>query len=330
MDVLQRIQERARAAAKTIILPEGDDPRILAAAKIVTEQHLARLIVMGDPERVAAAARAIGFDAGRIAVLDPMRYAEHEQFSQEYFALRKHKGITPEQAAQQMRDAVFCGAMLVKHGRADGFVAGATRPTADIAKAAMYCIGFAERVRTISSSFLISVPQCEFGVRGNFVFADCGIIPDPSPMQLANIAKAAADLFSLLVEETPRVALLSFSSLGSAEHPMVDKVRSALTIIRERYPELQADGELQLDAAIVPDIALKKAAQSPVAGKANVLIFPDLNAGNIGYKLVQRLAKAEVTGPMMAGLAKPCSDLSRGCTVEEVVNAVCTTAIRAG
>jgi len=329
MEVLQKIKDRARLAQKTIILSEGHDQRILDAAQIVTQEKLARIILLGQPDRLATAARAAGFDISQVTVLDPLNFPEHGQYSQEFYELRKHKGVTPEQAAEQMRDAVFCGAMLVRHGRADGFVAGATRTTADIVKAAMYCIGFGERVRTISSSFLVSVPQCDFGMQGNFIFADCGIIPDPSPMQLANIAKAAAELFELLVQETPRVALLSFSSLGSAEHPMVDKIRSAVKIVREKYPELQADGELQLDAAIVPDVALKKAPQSPVAGKANVLIFPDLNAGNIGYKLVQRLAKAEVTGPMMAGLAKPCSDLSRGCTVDEVVNAVCTTAIRA-
>jgi phosphate acetyltransferase len=218
--------------------------------------------------------------------------------------------------------------MMVRNGMADGFVAGASHTTASVAKTAIYCIGFGEEIRTLSSCFLVIVPECVYGEEGVFVFADCGIVPDPSPQQLVNIAKSAAELFTLLVEKEPRIALLSFSSKGSAKHRLVDKVVRAKEIILERYPELLIDGELQLDAAIVPEVARIKAPESKVAGSANVLIFPDLNSGNIGYKLVQRLAKAKVIGPMMVGLKKPCSDLSRGCTIDEIVNAVCTTAIR--
>ena len=217
---------------------------------------------------------------------------------------------------------------MVRNGDADGMVAGAITTTADVAKSAIYCIGFGEEVKTFSSCFLMRVPGNEYGESGVFVFADCGIIPDPKPAQLANIAKSSADLFQLLVGVEPRVALLSFSSLGSAEHPMVDKVINTKRIAKEKFPDLLIDGELQLDAAIVPEVAKIKAPDSDVAGRANVLIFPSLNAGNIAYKLVQRLAKAQVVGPMLTGFKKPCCDLSRGCTVDEIINAVCSTSLR--
>jgi phosphotransacetylase (EC 2.3.1.8) len=228
-----------------------------------------------------------------------------------------------------VKNPVTFAAMMVGNGSADGMVAGAVTTTADVAKAAIYCVGFGEKVRTISSCFLICVPDCQYGEAGTFIFSDCGVVPDPSPMQLANIAASAADLFRILVQKEPRVALLSFSTKGSASHEMVDKITRTREIIHEKFPDLIADGEFQLDAAIVPEVAKIKAPDSDVAGHANVLIFPDLNAGNICYKMAQRLAKAGVIGPILNGLKKPCSDLSRGCTVDEVVDAICTTAIRA-
>ncbi|MCK4993970.1 MAG: phosphate acetyltransferase [Candidatus Omnitrophica bacterium] len=328
MEILNKIRQRAKEAKKTIVLPEADDDRILQAAKIVVEEGLAKLILLTADANLKSRADELGLDLSSIKVINPLESPLLEEYSNKFFELRKHKGISIEESKEHMSKFVNFGAMLVREGVAEGIVAGAITTTADVAKAAIYCIGFGEKIRTISSCFLITVPDCAYGAKGTFVFADCGIVPDPSPLQMANIAASAAELFKLLVEEEPRVALLSFSTKGSAEHEMVDKVVRAKELMEKKYPELVADGELQLDAAIVPDVAKIKAPDSNVAGQANVLVFPDLNAGNISYKMVQRLAKAEVVGPMMNGLKKPCSDLSRGCTINEVVNAVCTTAIR--
>ena len=328
MEILKKIRQRAKEAKKTIVLPEAADDRILQAAKIVVEEELANLVLLSSEANLKSRADAFGLDLSQVKVINPLESPKLEEFSNKFFELRKHKGITEDDARQQMSQFVNFAAMMVRDGMADGIVAGAMTTTADVAKAAIYCIGFGEKIRTISSCFLITVPDCTYGAGGTFVFADCGIVPDPSPAQMANIAASASELFKLLVEEEPRVALLSFSTKGSAEHEMVDKVVKAKELIEKKYPELVADGELQLDAAIVPAVAKIKAPGSNVAGKANVLVFPDLNAGNISYKMVQRLAKAEVVGPMMNGVKKPCSDLSRGCTIDEVVNAVCTTAIR--
>ncbi len=328
MNVLNALRRRAQQAKKTIVLPEASDERVRQAADTVIREGLARLILLGRRDEILETASAEGLDLAQAEIIDPIADPAFEEYATRFFEARKHKGVSEEDARALMAQTVYFGAMMVATERADGFVAGAVTTTAEVAKAAIYCIGFGGRVGTISSSFLVSVPDSEYGEHGVFVFADCGIVPQPSPSQLANIAGAAAELFRLLVEVEPRVALLSFSSKGSAEHEAVAKVIRAKQIIEERFPDLVVDGELQLDAAIVPEVAAIKAPDSQVAGKANVLIFPDLNAGNISYKLVQRLAKADVIGPMMLGLRKPCSDLSRGCTREEVVNAVCTTAIR--
>ena len=328
MEILNRIRQRAEQVKRTIVLPEAEDDRILQAAKIVVEEELANLILLSSEENLQNRADAFGLDLSRLKVINPLKSSLLEEFSNKFFELRKYKGISIDESKEYMSKFVNFGAMLVREGVADGIVAGAMTTTADVAKAAIYCIGFGEKIRTISSCFLITVPDCTYGTNGNFIFADCGIVPDPSPAQMANIAASASELFELLVEKEPRVALLSFSTKGSAEHEMVDKVIRAKELIEKKYPELIADGELQLDAAIVPEVAKIKAPGSDVAGKANVLVFPDLNAGNISYKMVQRLAKAEVVGPMMNGVKKPCSDLSRGCTINEVVNAICTTAIR--
>ncbi|MCM8812611.1 MAG: phosphate acetyltransferase [Candidatus Omnitrophica bacterium] len=328
--MLQRIRERAKQLQAMVVLPESSDERVLRAAKIITEQQLAQLILLTDNRQLLEEqAAGIGLDVHKTRVIGVPESPELSPYAQAFFELRKHKGITPEEARRQMENLVFFGAMMVSRGAADGFVAGARTTTADVAKAAIFCIGFGEKVKTISSAFLVNVPDCRYGKEGVFVFADCGVIPDPSPVQLANIAQSAAELFQFLVEDTPRVALLSFSTKGSAQHEMIDKVVRAREIIAEKYPGLVADGELQFDAAIVPEVAKIKCPDSPVGGRANVLVFPELNAGNIGYKMAQRLAKAGVVGPMMMGVKKPCSDLSRGCTVDEVVDAVCTTAVRA-
>jgi phosphate acetyltransferase len=328
MEILKKIRQRARQAQRKIVLPEADDKRILQATKIILEENLAKIVLLTKDDNLKEKADQIGLDLSKVEVINPAKSDDLVEFTQKFFEARKHKGVSEEQAREQMMHPVYFGAMMVSVGKADGMVAGAMTTTADVAKSAIYCIGFGQRIRTISSCFLITVPDCEYGSKGTFVFADCGIVPDPSPSQIANIAASGSELFRLLVEEEPHVALLSFSTKGSAEHEMVEKVVKAKEIIEKKYPELIADGELQLDAAIVPEVAKIKAPESNVAGRANVLIFPDLNAGNISYKMVQRLAKAEVIGPMMNGVSKPCSDLSRGCTIDEIVNAVCTTSIR--
>ncbi|MCP4650747.1 MAG: phosphate acetyltransferase [PVC group bacterium] len=328
MDIISELRKRSREKSRTIVLPEAKDSRILEAAKIIIQENYSNIILLSDEEVLKNEAAKIGLDLSAVKVIDPLKSPEFDGFAQEFFELRKHKGVTIEDATEQMKDFVYFGAMMVRKGMADGMVAGAITTTADVAKSAIYCIGFGEQVRTLSSCFLMSVPDSVYGEKGTFVFADCGIIPDPKPAQLANIAKASAELFRLLVEAEPRVALLSFSSKGSADHPMVDKVVNAMRIIGEKFPELIVDGELQLDAAIVPEVAKIKAPDSNVAGRANVLIFPSLDSGNISYKMVQRLAKAQVVGPMLIGFKKPCCDLSRGCTIDEIINAVCSTAIR--
>ncbi len=329
MEILKKVKARARQLQKLIILPESEDERVLKAAKIIIEEKLAKIILLSNNEQLKDSAVRIGLDLANLKVIDPVKSVELDKFSREFYELRQHKGITLIRAREKMHNFIYFAAMMVRHNLADGFVGGATHTTADVAKASIYCIGFGGKVKTVSSCFLVIVPDCIYGKEGIFIFADCGIVPTPSAAQLANIAKAAADFFELLVESQPRVALLSFSSKGSATHPLLEKVVEAKQIIEEKFPGLVVDGELQLDAAIVPEVAKRKAPESQVAGSANVLIFPSLEAGNIGYKLVQRLAKADVIGPMMIGLKKPCSDLSRGCTVAEIVNAVCATSINA-
>ncbi|MFH2138967.1 MAG: phosphate acetyltransferase [Candidatus Omnitrophota bacterium] len=328
MDIISQIREKSVQKQRTIVLPETADKRILEATKIIIEKNYAKIILIGAEENLKGPAAEIGLDLSKVTVVNPLTSPDLEKYAREFYELRKHKGITEAEAKEQICNFVYFGAMMVRNGIADGLVAGAITTTADVAKSAIYCIGFGEQVRTLSSCFLMSIPDSEYGEKGTFAFADCGIIPDPKPAQLANIAKSAADLFELLVGVQARVALLSFSTMGSAEHPTIEKVLSAKKIIDEKYPDLIADGELQVDAAIVPEIAKMKAPDSKVAGRANVLIFPTLNAGNISYKLVQRLAKAQVVGPMLIGFKKPCCDLSRGCTIDEIINAVCSTAIR--
>ena len=329
MEILDLIRQRARQKQRKIVLPETTDIRVLKAAKVVVEEKLAQLIILSnDTAELKEKAQEIGLDLSRLEVVTPLSSEHLDEFSRTFYELRKHKGVSEEEALEQVKNPVTFAAMMVRFSLADGFVAGAITTTADVAKAAMYCVGFGEKVRTISSCFLICVPDCEYGEKGTFIFADCGVVPNPSPMQLANISASAADLFRILVQKEPRVALLSFSTKGSASHEMVDKITRTREIINEKFPDLIADGEFQLDAAIVPEVAKIKAPESSVAGSANVLIFPDLNAGNICYKMAQRLAKAGVIGPILNGLKKPCSDLSRGCTIDEIVDAVCTTSIR--
>lgn len=291
-----------------IILPEKDDLRIQEAAKIIAKEKIARIILLGKED----------LDTKKI-----------DAFSQIFFEARKHKGITIDQAREAVSYPLYYAAMMVRAGEADGFVAGAAHSTPDVARAAIYCIGVDERIKTVSSCFIMVVPDKSFGENGVFVFADCGIVPQPTSQQLAQIAISSAELAKNVFDILPKVAMLSYSTKGSAKGPLVDKVKEATALAKQLKPDLLIDGELQADAAIVPEVAKIKDPQNILAGRANVLIFPDLEAGNIGYKLVQRLAKARAIGPLLQGLNKPCSDLSRGALVEDVIDTVAVTALRA-
>ena len=307
-NIVKDIRRRAGQLQKLIILPEKDDLRIQEAAKIITKEKIARIILLGKE----------GLESKKI-----------DAFSQIFFETRKHRGITIDQAREAVSHPLYYAAMMVRAGEADGFVAGAAHSTPDVAKAAIYCIGVDERIKTVSSCFIMVVADKSFGENGVFIFADCGIVPQPTSQQLAQIAISSAELAKNVFDILPRVAMLSYSTKGSAKGPLVDKVKEATQLVRQQRPDLLIDGELQADAAIMPEVAKIKDAQGPLAGKANVLIFPDLEAGNISYKLVQRLSKARAIGPLLQGLNKPCSDLSRGALVEDIVDTVAVTALRA-
>ena len=313
MEVVKRIKAKARAAVKRIVLPEGDEPRTVEAARIVAEEGVAEPILL-TPEIIARAENKSRFDA----------------YVAKLYELRKAKGLTEEAAAKLVADPMYYGMMMVKEGDADGLVSGAVHSTGDMLRPALQIIKTAPGMKLVSSAFLLESPFAAFGENGLLVLADCVVNPCPNAEELANIAVATANTARALCDfEVPRVAMLSFSSKGSAEHPLVDKVREATAIAHTLAPDLLLDGELQLDAALVPEVAALKAKGSPVAGRANVLIFPDLQAGNIGYKIAQRLGGASCFA-VLQGLAGPCNDLSRGCSVDDIVNTIAATAVQAG
>jgi len=328
-EVVNRIRERAKAAAKTIVLPEAFDPRVVVAADAAVAEGLAKIILVGNADTLRRIASENNADIDKALIVDPEKSGLLDWFASLYYEKRKHKGVTEAQAQMAVREPLWFGAMMVATGMADGMVGGSMSPTAKLIQASLHCVGPRPGLKTVSSFFLMATPLKEFGVNGALIYADAGVVPDPTPEQLADITAAAADHCRLLLEAEPLVALLSFSTMGSAEHPLVAKVRQALEIIRQKYPDLKVDGEMQLDAAIVPEVASMKAPNSVVAGKANTLIFPDLNAGNIGYKLTERLARAKAVGPVLQGLASPINDLSRGCKWEEIYDAIAITAIQA-
>ncbi|KXS44695.1 MAG: phosphate acetyltransferase [Candidatus Frackibacter sp. T328-2] len=329
MGFVAEIKEKAKAAGKTIVLPEGIEPRMIKATPEILKEGLAEVILLGDEDELNGIAKQEGVDISRAEIINPETAEKLDEFGQSYYELRKHKGISKEEAKEQMTDSLYFGAMLVKKGIADGMVAGALNTTANVLRPVIRIIGTADDVSIVSGSFLMIVPDCEYGVNGKMLFADSGVFPEGSPEELAELAISSAETFEALTGEEPVVAMLSFSTKGSAEHPLVDKMRKAAEICKEKAPELQVDGEMQADAALVPEIGTKKAPDSDVAGKANVLIFPDLNGGNIAYKLVQRLAKADAFGPLIQGTALPANDLSRGCSVEDIVTVAAITAVQA-
>ena len=314
MELLNQIRAKAAQRKKTIVLPESHDERVLKAAEILTQQKIASVITLGNEEKIRNDAKKIGVNLQGIRIIDPDKSDKLSDFTNIFFNLRKHKGVTVEQARETMRRDLFFGGMMVSNGMADGSVSGSFATTADVMRASIFCVGMKEGISIVSSFFLMVFPNAVYS------FADCAVNPNPDAKQLADIAISTADNHKKLTGEEPYIAMLSFSTKGSAEHEMVDKVREATKLVQQKRPDLNVDGELQFDAAIVAGVGKKKAPDSKVAGRANVLVFPDLNAGNIGYKIAQRLGGAEAVGPINQGLKKPFFDLSRGCSVDDIVN----------
>ena len=328
MNFIERIKERARENKKTIVLPESMDRRVLEAAQTIIKEDIANIILIGREEEINNLSR--GLDLTNVTIINPYTSDLTEELVSYLYELRKEKGMTLEEAERLLKeDYMYYACMLVKTKRADGVVSGACHSTSNTLRPALQIIKTKLGVKLVSAFFLMVVPNCNYGENGTFIFADSGLEQNPDPEKLAAIAASSAESFKLLVEKEPIVAMLSHSTMGSAKHSDVDKVIEATRIAKEQYPEYKIDGELQLDAAIVPEIGKSKAPNSEVAGCANVLVFPDLDAGNIGYKLVQRLAKAEAYGPVCQGIASPVNDLSRGCSSSDIVGVVAITAVQA-
>lgn len=331
MTFIESIIERAKSAGKTIVLPEGEDPRTLEAASKLMADDIVKVILLGNKEKLMAGAGK--WDISGAVFIDPMNYPEYIEYAEMFAQLRRAKFSSMDEARaaglRRMRDEMYLGVMLVKMGVADGMVAGAIHSTSDTLRPSLQILRTAPGTKLVSGLFMMIVPECEYGADGTFLFADSGLVENPDADQLSEIAISSAKTFRQLTGKEPVIAMLSYSTYGSASSELTEKVIEATRIAKEKAPELNLDGELQVDAALVPHIGAKKAAGSPVAGKANVLIFPDLNCGNIAYKLVQRLAKAEAYGPITQGIAKPVNDLSRGCSADDIVGVAAITAVQA-
>ena len=327
MSFIDNIITRAKANKKTIVLPETMDDRVLGAAEKIVNEDVANVILIGNKEEILEKNSSLN----KCVIIDPIEDSVlTDELTLKLYELRKEKGLSEEEARKLLtEDYMYYACMLVKTGRADGVVSGACHSTANTLRPALQIIKTKENCKLVSAFFLMVVPDCQYGSNGTFIFADSGLVQDPTSEELAYIANSSADSFELLVQDKARVAMLSHSSMGSAKHELVDKVVNGVNLAKEMYPKLEIDGELQLDAAIVPEVANSKAPNSSVAGHANVLIFPNLDAGNIGYKLVQRLAKAEAYGPITQGIAAPINDLSRGCSVDDIVGVVAITCVQA-
>ena len=329
MSFIETIKEKAKQQLKTIVLPEGSDIRTIKAASMVLQQGYANLIILGDKNKIEEMARSNNLDISKATIINPIESDKYETYVQNFYELRKAKGMTIEKARETLKDETYFGMMMVKNGDSDGLVSGACHSTSDTLRPALQILKTKPGTKLVSAFFVMVVPNCEYGENGIFVFSDSGLNEYPDADALSEIAISSAKSFTQLVGAEPKVAMLSYSTYGSAHSPLTDKVVEASKILKEKAPDLICDGELQLDAAIIPEIAASKAPGSPVQGNANTLIFPDLDAGNIGYKLVQRLAKAEAYGPLCQGIAKPVNDLSRGCSAEDIAGVIAITAVQA-
>ena len=329
MSFIDQIKQRAKKEIKTIVLPEATDVRILEAAQIVKNEGYAKVILVGKEEQVRQIAKEKGIDIGDTQIIDPEKSDKINEYANTLYELRKNKGMTEEQAKQLVLDPVYYGMIMVKLGEADGLVSGAAHSTSDTLRPALQILRTAPGTKLVSAFFIMVVPNCEHGANGTFVFGDCGLNEEPNAEALSEIAISSSKSFEQLVGEEAKVAMLSYSTYGSAHSASTEKVIEATKLVKEKVPNLLVDGEMQLDAAIIQEVAESKAKGSPVGGKANVLVFPDLGAGNIGYKLVQRLAKAEAYGPLCQGIAKPVNDLSRGCSSQDVAGVIAITAVQA-
>ena len=328
MSFIDQIREQAKSQKRHILLPEGTDSRTLRAAAAITAMQIAQITLLGERAKVEELAAAEGVSLAGIAIIEPAAHPDYAAYANAYYEMRKAKGLTPEQAQTNMQNPMFFAAMLVAQGKADGYVAGAASPTGDVLRPALQIIKTAQGVRTVSGCFVMEFSDKNLGDNGLLLFGDCAVNPDPTAEQLSEIALCTAQTAQTLCGLQPRVAMLSFSTKGSAKHPLADKVIAATEQVKQRNPDLIVDGELQADAALVAEVGRLKSPGSPAAGNANVLIFPDLQSGNISYKLVQRLAGAQAIGPICQGFAAPVNDLSRGCNVEDIISVVAMTAVQ--
>lgn len=329
MGVMESIWRRAKSDVQHILLPEGTEPRMLHAARIITDEGIAYISLIGNREQIMQLAQKEKADLSGVGLIDPQAHQRRQLYIEKLVEMRRHKGMTPEKASGLLHEHGYYATMMVKLMDADGFVAGAASSTPQVWRPVLQIIRTRPGIKVASSCFLMEVPDCIYGESGVFIYADCGLNPNPNAEELASIALSAADIAKVLTGMEPRVAMLSFSTRGSADDPAVTKVQDATRIAKTMRPDLLIDGELQADAAIVPSVAARKCPDSPLQGYSNILIFPDLDAGNIAYKLTQRLAKAMALGPLSMGLARPVNDLSRGCSVQDIVNVVAITAIEA-
>lgn len=328
MNFIEQMKERAKTDIKTIILPEAEDLRVIQAASKVEEEGFAHIILIGNEEATLRLAEENGVNLENVKIVDPEKSEKFDEYANYLYELRKEKGMTEEEARNLVKTPIYFGMMMVKSDDADGLVSGAAHSTSDTLRPALQILKTAPGTKLVSAFFLMVVPNCEYGENGIFVFADSGLNENPDSESLAEIAASSAKSFENLVGKESRIAMLSYSTYGSAKSELTEKVINATNILKERYPELKADGELQLDAAIVPEVGKSKAPGSEIAGTCNTLIFPDLDSGNIGYKLTQRLGKAEAYGPLCQGIAKPVNDLSRGCSSDDIVGVVAITCVQ--